>query len=240
MPKSVVVFALMFFLPFAAEFQTWGQGVPENPTDSDLKSLLAQASKGIVDPNGVVALLSKSDGRFVVSMRELLFQMRSDADSVLTVSGESGRPSHVPWPAHRILIAALEAVGSLDCYTCVYDAVVKHPDPEIRGLFLNSLANAFQPKAKAGHFIPDKQLIRLFVDQAGDTTSVHDLGKRVGDVAREGMRNWTAKGGSRPITVTLRPRSDTKSTSSFVEHWWSRRSPNIRWDPVAGLFVLPH
>jgi hypothetical protein len=239
MLKLLVIPALIALASFIGEVQASAQSVPDNPTSSELKELLGKASKGTVDPREVIDALSKPDGRFVPTMRELLFSQRMNPGSTVSADEGSTRPSYVPMPAHRILIKALENVGSSDCYMCVYDAVTKHPDPQIRGLCLNSLANSFQPKATTGFIKPDKQLIYLLLHQASDTLAIDELGKRVGDIAREGLKNWTAKGGSRPVPATLRINADNKSASTYLEHWWSRRSSRIAWDPIAGLFVLP-
>ncbi len=241
MRRSTILMAVLGLTIIAGLYSVSSQVVPSNPTTADLEAVLLKTSAGILDANQVIELLSRPNACHVASLRELLFVQQSIPYSPPSQTRREAGALHNPVPAYRVLVKVLENIGSMDCFSCLYDAARIHPERHIRGFCLNSLATTFQSRAKAGTILPDLGLLYLFISQASDTLMVMGMPKRVGEIAREGLRNWTARGGSRPIPASLRLTGLGGSTESrpYWEYWWSKRSSKIKWDPESGLFIMP-
>lgn len=217
------------------------QVLPDQTTKEDISSLLDSAAAGSIDPQELIAILSKRGDANVPMLKALLLAERSVPGGAMRSGVISPRQAFKPMPAHRVLLRALENVGNAEAFACVYNAATTHADLQIRGCCFGSLAQAFQAKAGTGGIQPDKQLLHLFLSSSGDTLIVSDLGKRVGELAREGYREWTARGGAIPVPAVMRP-SESKESGSlrpYWEHWWATRASKITWDPATALFVTP-
>jgi hypothetical protein len=241
MLKSIPFFVLLTLVLIAGQTETWTQARSSNLSAGDIKALLVKASRGCINPHEIVADLSQSDGRYVSMTRELLFEERSTVLIPVESKGDTVRSRHVPMPGYAVLVGVLETVGSSECFNCLCDAAEKHPDAQVRGFCLNSLAKSFQLRAKKGLVRPDKQLIRFFLSQASDTLMIRGPEKRVGDIARDGLIRWTTRGGFLPIPRVLQVRdADKRATGkAYWERWWSRNSSRVYLDARTGLFVLP-
>ena len=115
MLRSVNFIAFTSLVLIAGQAEACAQVLPSNPSSGDLKVLLVQASKGVVNPHEVIVTLSRSDGRYVSIMRELLFDERSHSGAQSKQSEDSVQSRHVPMPGYMILVKSLENVGSSEC-----------------------------------------------------------------------------------------------------------------------------
>jgi hypothetical protein len=208
----------------------------------EIRSLIAQAAAGTVDPGSVITGIALGKDRDISILREVLRGQKILSPDAARAAVDTAKPAFRPMKEHRIVIKALEEIGSAAAYNVVLDAALAHEDLQVRGLCLSSLASAFHVRAKAGRITPEKNLIYLYFSRASDTLMIEELGMRVGDIARLGIKNWTAKGGSRPVPASLvlgvPPRTDGQAP--YWERWWASRSAKIKWDNTNGLFVLPN
>lgn len=208
----------------------------------DIRSLISQAATGKADPRSVISGIALGKDRDITVLGEILRGQKILSTDAGRAAADTAKTVFRPMPEHRIVIKALEEIGSMASYSLVLDAAFAHEDPQVRGLCLSSLASVFPARAKAGRITPDKSLIYLYLSRASDTLMIDELGMRVGDIARRGIKNWTARGGSRPVPASLvmggSPRTDGQPP--YWERWWASRSARIRWDNASGLFVLPN
>jgi hypothetical protein len=241
MSHSAILLTLLSMPILFTRESTTAQVLPPDPSTAEIGTFLAQASTGAIDPSQLIETLSSPGVCHITSLRELLFLQRATSDATPLQTGASASPRYNPTPAYQVLVKVLENIGSAECYSCLYDAAASNLDGQIRGFCLNSLATRFQSRAKNGTVQPDTRLLYLFLTQASDTLMIMGLMKRVGEIARDGLRNWTAKGGSRPITATLRAAKVSPPAGSrpYWEHWWATRSLKIVWDAELGVFIMP-
>ena len=214
----------------------------EDISTGDIRSLIAQAAAGKADPGSIIAGIALGKDRDISTLREVLRGQKILSPDAARTVADTAKPVFRPMPEHRIVIKALEEIGSAATYNVVFDAALAHEDLQVRGLCLASLASVFHARAKTGRITPEKNLIYLYFSRASDTLTIDELGMRVGDIARLGIKHWTARGGSRPVPASLAlgasPRTDGQSP--YWERWWASRSAKIKWDWARGLFVLPN
>lgn len=91
------------------------------------------------------------------------------------------------------MIIALDAIGTKEATEVLFNVAAKHPEAEVRAAAIKSFAYSNYFRIAEGKNKPDKQVLGMLFENADDTTYVETEGKRIGEIAREGIKNWTGE-----------------------------------------------
>jgi len=145
-------------------------------------------------------------------------------------------------------VYALDAISSSAAEELLMTAAGSHPDINIRGLALKTVACNIYYRLKnnsmpAGNnsLTPDKEIVHIMLDNADDTTFVSCCKEAIGKIAREGLKNWTGQDyGDLPNQKNLSVNSMNASLSmkAYREQWWQNNNSKLNWNSNTGHFEL--
>jgi hypothetical protein len=143
-------------------------------------------------------------------------------------------------------VLALEGIGTQAAYTVLTQTVQTHPDVEVRGEALNALAVTYHGADQIARFVPDKELLHLFLRNLDDTTQSVLMGRSLGQIARAGLITWLGRDFGEPqgkLSPVMFPSSSSSSpattTTAAASHeaWWQSHNTKIAWNSVTSQFV---
>ncbi len=223
--------------------------ISPSPTVQELTNAFVAIGQGQLDPFVVFPEIIARGDAAVPALTEVLFSdsvrvVLSTTQSTTIDSGAASTTvSDTLYPNKLLPAMALEGIGSQDAYAVLYQAALTHADPNVRGVALNALAGSYYLASNQKNFKPDKELIHLFLKSVDDTAMVSQFEKSVGQIAREGLINWTTQDVGEPqgkaTKVRVGPDQTAMALSDFREQWWQQNSGKVSWDAKKGLFKLP-
>ncbi len=170
------------------------------PTVDEMKDVFTQAAKGELDAASIFHKLAEKSDTVVAPLEEFLFTEYKDSDTSVTINKNpdsfqenvSSLVKEVK-PNKPLAVLALDAIGTSSSIKALLHAAVSHPDSEVKGTALKVLAWNSYYRAKNDRLKPDKEIVHVLINNVDDTTYVKSLGKTIGDIAREGIKNWTGE-----------------------------------------------
>ncbi len=93
-------------------------------------------------------------------------------------------------PSKIYAVLALEAIGTKQSYEVLTQLAINHSEAEVRGTALKTLSNSYYSRVVEDSLKPNKDIVHILLNQCDDTTYVNFCHKRIGDIAREGIKNW--------------------------------------------------
>lgn len=233
--KPLLVFTFICLSAASLSAQT---KLPLSPTPTlvELKSLFTATGKGEYDPFDVLHEMRARGAKAVPAASALLVsETPAKADSVTRLVERR----------NRIYAAqSLELIGTTAAYTALVNAASSHSDSDTRGVALNIIANGYYNKTQQEGLTPDKEVIRLLIKAADDTTKVTPLHKTTAHVAREGLKNWLGVDFGEPDTLAGgkkikvgRDKQEVK-ISDYRDSWLKQNFAKISWNKGKGRFEI--
>jgi hypothetical protein len=145
-----------------------------------------------------------------------------------------------------LAVSALEAIGTQAAYNVLVQTVQMHPDTDVRASALKALAVTYHGSDQLEKFVPDKDILHLFLQCVDDTTQGALQSKCLGGIARDGLINWLGRDFGEPrgmSTMVVNPSTASASTAGKIttveshESWWQTHAGNIVWNSSSGCFI---
>lgn len=233
--KPLILFTLICLSIASLSAQTKLPLSP-TPTLAELKSLFTATGKGEYDPFDVLHELGQRGAKVIPAASALVISETSaKADSVTRLVERR----------NRIYAAqSLELIGTTSAYSALLNAASSHSDPDTRGIALNIIANSYYNKTQQEGLTPDKELIRLLIKTADDTTRVAQLYKTTAHIAREGLKNWLGVDFGEPDTLgggkKIKVGKDKQEVklSDYRDAWLQQNFAKINWNKSKGKFQI--
>ena len=79
---------------------------------------------------------------------------------------------------------------------------------------------------------PKKEILRALYASASDTAMSVNMGMRIGEIAREGIRNWTGRDpGTLPLDGnTVMEGGKKTDMAAYHEKYWQKIAGKLKWD----------
>jgi hypothetical protein len=212
--------------------------ISENPTINEINNLFQLATNGRRDPFRIIALVSSRKDNSVPGLNAFLFTDNMKIkDSTVKITANK-----------QYAVYALDAIGSAAAEELLINAAGSHPDINIRGLALNTVACNFYYRLKnnnmsagSNSLTPDKEIVHIMLENADDPTPVPCRNEALGKIAREGIKNWTGLDyGDLPNQKNLNVNSMNASLSmkAYREQWWQNNNSKLNWNSNTGHFEI--
>jgi len=211
------------------------------PTPQELADYFVSSAQGDETPYEAILTVALSGDSAVSGLSELL-----SSDSLHTSNRFASRLAP-PLDTMKFLtpnklyaILSLEAIATPKAYSILQATAASHPDPEVRGLALNSMANVYHAAISKSKVIPNKDFLPLFFNPADSEKFIGCLGKTIGQIAKEGLNNWLGLDFDEPQFASQRSiGNQLLPGSEFTSLWWKANSANLMWDGNSRHFRLP-
>jgi hypothetical protein len=222
------------------------------PSAQELTNAFVSVGRGRIDPFVVLpAIIAKGDTP-VPALSTLLF-----SDSIIQViryqhlvkasgtdTGYVALPEYDTLHPNKLYAAmALEGIGTQASYGVLFQAATQHTDPNVRGFALSALANTFHTSNYLPRVAPDVELVHLLLKNVDDTTRVPFFQKSFGQIAREGLMNWTGLDMGDPQGLHTKVKVGASlvltALSDLREQWWQANMKKVAWNTKTGCFSLP-
>jgi hypothetical protein len=155
------------------------------PTGDELTEEFRNTTTGIHDPFTVLSLVSSRKDDAVPGLDAFLFsvpKMKKKADTIQTVE-----------PNKQYGVLSLQRIGTPNAYAVLNKAALTHPDKEVRGRALACISINYYNRMRSDSAAPNMDYLRTLLQQCDDTTYVEFCHKRIGEIARIGIKNWTGR-----------------------------------------------
>lgn len=230
---AAIVLAAYFSLPGQLNAQSSGSIViTAKPTEEEIRNLFVEVTIGQHDPFEVLAKIVARKDDAVPALEEFLFAKPTKEKVKDSIAAAN--------PNILYGVLALEAIATRAAYKVLGRAVLTHPNNEVRGTALRTFALSYYYRTKSDTVVPEKEVVHLLLRNTEDTTFIDYCGKRIGEIAREGVKNWTGKNlGDLPKQkAKIRIGKDKKemSVEESREEWWQRHSDKLAWNKKTKLF----
>lgn len=208
--------------------------ISEIPTFDELNTEFTLASTGKHDPFKVIQKIASQKDNAVNSLELFLspsIQESQDRSSCSIMNNN-----------REFAILALEAIASPSSYKILKNAVQTNPSVEIKGIILRVFAWNMYYRTKNTTNEPDKEILYQLIRNADDTTYVPSIKKLVGEIAREGIRNWTGEDyGELPlekVVIKSKKNGANIAIEEYREKWWKRNYKKIVWNKNTNHFEI--
>jgi hypothetical protein len=209
------------------------------PTVSQLNGLFFKMASGEADPFVIIPQIAAKGDNVLQALQSILFVKPQDLDE----------STYRKYSNYAVVI--LESMGTTKACSLLVRIATEHPVVDARGRALNSLANVYYQYAQTQRILPDTSIIKLFVYSADDTTCVDFLQSRIGQIARDGLKNWTGEewgsvqldeqrsdtsgGLIRSGTVPVKRQTKAQSMTAHRQ-WWQDNRGLLRWSAAKTRF----
>lgn len=202
--------------------------VSQIPSLEEVNNLFFLAEQGERDPAIVTNEISQRMDNAIPSLKQFFLKTTEEMHNTsnkkkMYAKGKYG-------------VYVLGAIGTQKARELMSDIALTHPDKEVRGLAVNILARNFYSKVESDSLEPDKELLHVLLKSADDTTYVKVCENRIGDIAREGIKNWT--GEDYGNAHKKNNRNPGTNFNSYNEQWWQNNSIKVKWNRSAKRFIV--
>lgn len=187
----------------------------KNPSAKEIGNLFYRVSTGELDIFTVLPVVTAKKEKAVHAIEELL-------------------SSHQDTIRKEYLLMALDGISGKKAVELIIKTALTENDVEVRGsavriLAMNQYGRAVEDTLGVK---PDKEILHVLYACIDDTAMAANAGGRIGEIAREGIKNWTGKElGNLPLkSRTKKDGTRTLSTSERHEKHWQKITPKLRWD----------
>lgn len=208
--------------------------ISDKPTSAELNNEFLLAKNGKHDVYKVMSKVVSKKDNAVDALDNYLFsqsQLEKPGDTV-----------NIDGLCKQYAIYSLMGIASPKAILVLYKATVTHPDKEVKALALRMFAWNMYYKVQNDQSEPDKNILHLLLNYADDTTYCSSIRKRIGEISREGIKNWTGEDyGVLPKvheTVKLDETSPEISIEAYREQWWKKMYSKIAWNRKTNRFEL--
>ncbi|PIP76437.1 MAG: hypothetical protein COW85_14270 [Ignavibacteria bacterium CG22_combo_CG10-13_8_21_14_all_37_15] len=214
-----LVFILVLVLLGANEAQSQNNSsqitLSNKPSAKEIGNLFYRVSTGELDIFTVLPAVIAKKEKAVHALEDLLSSPRD------TIRKE-------------YLLMALDGISSKKAVELIIKTALTERDVEVRGsavriLAMNQYGRAVDDTLGAK---PDKEILHVLYACADDTAMAANSGGRIGEIAREGIKNWTGKElGNLPLKSRMK-KDGTQPQNASVRHekHWQKITPKLKWD----------
>ena len=214
--------------------------ISATPTESEIHNLFLAATRGEKDPFRIVALVASRKDAAIPALEQFLIQP-PDTTKDTTYTG-------IKSPNKEYAIYALDAIATPKAEEFLLQIAKTNTDKDIKGLAIKTLSNNIYYRLKNARYagftsalIPDKEIVHLLLQNADDTSYVSCCSERTGDIAREGLKNWTGKNYGRIAPERVKEKIYKRlglTLEQLHENWWQKNSANLIWDNTKEHFEI--
>jgi len=202
--------------------------ISEIPSVGEINDLFFLAEQGKRDPFIVATEISARMDNAIPSLQAFLIKSAEQLSDTLN--------KKKMYADGKYAVYVLDAISSQKAKALLSEIALTHPDKEVRGLAIKALAWNSYNKVEGDSLEPDKELIHVLLKSADDTTYVKECDNRIGNIAREGIKNWTGEDyGNAPKKNNENSRSNF---TSYNEQWWQNNSIKVKWNRSTKRFVV--
>ncbi len=226
--KSIFI---IFIMSIATLLQAQQQlALSLTPTHSELKKIFKETGRGGYTSIEVLSKIVERKDKAVSALQSYL-NAQTNKDSVNEME-----------PDRLYAVLALEAIGTKTAYAVLALAALNHPESEVQGTSLKALSGSYYSKVAEDSLISDKEIVHLLLRKCDDTTYVEFCHKRIGEIARDGIKNWmgvdygdlsltqtTVKVGKDKIEMTM---------PQYREWWWTNYNTKLMWNKEKAVYVI--
>lgn len=213
------------------------------PTTQELVDALAMAASGERDPFEVLGFVVQCGEKAVPGLEEILYSDIPKTSVIARMESDSGVVEVSRARPGKIYASlALEAIGTASAIKILFRAALDHADRLVRTYALNVMGTTALSLTRGGQVIPDKEVIHLLLRHVDDSTRSTFFQKTVGEIARDGLRNWLQMdlGDLNPAVKSLRMGSEDIPISEYRDNWWSENRDHIVWsDSKKSFEIIP-
>ncbi|MGD0339411.1 MAG: hypothetical protein ABSB78_11555 [Bacteroidota bacterium] len=135
---------------------------------------------------------------------------------------------------------ALEQIGSVNSYAILQSLAQSHPDKEVRGFAINSLAESYYSKCISDSTQPDRTILHILVLSIDDTTYLTTKENTIGTIARDGLMRWTGFDFGEDVRKVPGIRGTIIQVPAELrkdrELWWQTVGIKLIWNATDGQF----
>jgi len=211
-----------------------------SPSAMELTKLFTETAQGLHDPFIAVNLVATKGNKAVPGLRGFLSNTPMLRNAV-TMS--DGTVDSVAVPLNRVYgVMALDLIGTPEAYKVLSEVAQNDTNPDVRGEALKFFAMSFYYKTTRDSLSsPDNQVVHLLLRSSDDTVHVGRFAMRIGDIARQGLKNWTGidYGDVPPDSIKAREEQRLGMTiQQYREQWWQQNSGKMTWNKATGHFEI--
>jgi hypothetical protein len=242
--QCFIFFALTLFISASLYAQeTMGSdtklAVSSNPTVMELTRLFSEMTAGQHDPFQVLPKIASFGNKVVPTLRSFIFETPTLKVAVLDSNGMVVDSAAAPTPNRVYGVMALDLIGTPDAYQVLADVAQSDTNNEVRGTALNAFAVGCYYKVQQESLVPDKQFVHLLLKNMENTAYVTGCAMKMGDIARQGLKNWTGVDYGEILPDSLRAQDEKRlgmSLPQYREKWWQNNSGKMKWNKDTGHF----
>lgn len=222
----------------------------DEPTAKELAELFCRTAAGEIDPFESLRKVIDWGDKAVNGLAEFLYSESNCLNIAVTDSeytnweSPSERKSQTTFihgkkkPNKVYAILALDGIASNLAEQIIIDAALNHPEKNIRGYALKILAQNFYYRISETDKIPNKEILHILINNADDTSFVEGLG-RIGEIAREGIKNWTGQDyGELSENKVVDKTGNDINMQDYRELKWQEKSNVIVWNKERKQFEM--
>ena len=244
--KSFIFLALMMLV----SFHLLAQGrierdttlvLSSNPSVVELTRLFSETTSGKHDPFQVLPKVAAFGNKIVPALRTFLFNTPVLKVAVFDSTGKVVDSVNETSPKRVYGVMALDLIGTPAAYQVLADVVQSDTDYEVRGAALRSFAMGCYYRVEEDSLSPDKNVVHLLLQNMDDTTYVADCGMKMGEIARQGLRNWTGLDYGEILPDSLKFKDEKAFGMTLLQHreqQWQRDSGKMKWNKDARHFEV--
>jgi hypothetical protein len=208
------------------------------PGSRDVLRLLLPAAQGLSDPFAAIPNVLDCGDSATKSLHDIALLDTCFASGEF-VSSSKEEKRH----ARLFAIVCLGSLASSDGYRALLGIASNTQDPDVKCEALTALGIAYHRNSFLDLNKPDTNLIHLLLMNLDDTSYLVRVQKSIGQVAREGLMEWTGRDFGEPQGRTLQVSvSDPKVRTPLYlarQLWWDEMARKVSWDANNRQFVLP-
>jgi len=217
--KMNLVFVLVIVLLGASATQCQNSSseitLSNKPSAKEIGNLFARVSTGELDIFTVLPVVIAKKEKTVRAIEELISSPQKEIRK-------------------EYLLMALDGISNKKAVELIIKTVLTENDVEVRGsavriLAMNQYGRTVEDTLGAE---PDKEILHVLYACADDTAMAVNAGGRIGEIAREGIKNWTGEDfGNLPLTRSYV--EDGTKQHDMTEHhakYWEKVVSKLRWD----------
>lgn len=207
--------------------------ISEIPTMGEINNLFFLAEQGKRDPFIVANEIALKMDNALPALRAFLLKGTEERADTSKKKKKYAKGEYA--------VYVLDAIGSPKAKQLLSEIALNQPDKEVKGLAIKMLSWNYFNKAENDSVEPDKELLHVLLKSADDTTYVKGCEKQIGNIAREGIKNWTGEDhGNTKDKGKTKNNNGTHSTifTSYSEQWWQNNSHKVKWDHAVKHFTV--
>jgi hypothetical protein len=212
-----------------------------NPSVVELTRLFSETTAGNHDPFQVLPKVASLGNKVVPALNTFLFDTPVLKVAVFDSTGKVVDSVNETPPNRVYGVMALDLIGTPAAYKVLAVAAQSDTNNEVRGEALRAIAQGYYYKTVQDSLSPDKEVVHLLIQNMEDTTFVQGLSMEMGEIARQGFKNWTGIDYGEILPDSLKAKDEKAFGVTLLQHHeqqWQRDSGKMKWNKNTGHFEI--